>query len=138
MRLTDGSYHSVDSSDMAFKTAAQIGMREAMGKLQPVLLEPILKVTIVTPSDATARINQIVSGRRGQLLGYDARPGWDGWDEVEALIPQAEMEHLIIDIRSATQGVGTYRQAFDNLAEVTGHLAQKVLERAKAAATEAA
>lgn len=138
VRLTDGSYHSVDSSDMAFKTAAQIGMREAMGKLQPVLLEPILKVTIVTPSDATARINQIVSGRRGQLLGYDARPGWDGWDEVEALIPQAEMEHLIIDIRSATQGVGTYRQAFDNLAEVTGHLAQKVLERAKAAATEAA
>jgi elongation factor G len=131
--LVDGSYHTVDSSDMAFKTAAQIGMREAMAKLHSVLLEPILRVSITTPSDATARINQIVSGRRGQLLGYDGRPGWSGWDVVEALIPQAEMEHLIIDIRSATQGVGTFTQDFDNLAEVAGHLAQKVLERAKEA-----
>lgn len=131
--LVDGSYHTVDSSDMAFKTAAHIGMKEALAQLHSVLLEPILKVSISTPSDATARINQIVSGRRGQLLGYDARPGWDGWDVVEALIPQAEMDHLIVDIRSATQGVGSYRQSFDNLAEVTGHVAQKVLERAKAA-----
>ncbi len=131
--LVDGSYHTVDSSDMAFKTAAQIGMREAMAKLHSVLLEPILRVSITTPSDATARINQIVSGRRGQLLGYDGRPGWSGWDVVEALMPQAEMEHLIIDIRSATQGVGTFTQDFDNLAEVAGHLAQKVLERAKEA-----
>jgi len=135
--LVDGSYHTVDSSDMAFKTAAQIGMREAMAKVHSVLLEPILRVSITTPSDATARINQIVSGRRGQLLGYDGRPGWSGWDVVEALIPQAEMDHLIIEIRSATQGVGTYVQAFDNLAEVAGHLAQKVLERAKAAQTAA-
>lgn len=131
--LVDGSYHTVDSSDMAFKTAAQIGMREAMPKLHSVLLEPILRVSIVTPSDATARINQIVSGRRGQLLGYDGRPGWEGWDVVEALMPQAEMENLIVEIRSATQGVGSFTQVFDNLAEVAGHLAQKVLERAKAA-----
>lgn len=134
VRLVDGSYHTVDSSDMAFKTAAQLGMREAMAQLTSVLLEPILKVSIATPSEATARINQIVSGRRGQLLGYDARPGWDGWDVVEALIPQAEMDHLIVEIRSATQGVGSYTQVFDNLAEVTGHVAQKVLERARAAA----
>jgi elongation factor G len=134
VRLVDGSYHTVDSSDMAFKTAAQLGMREAMGQLNSVLLEPILKVSIATPSEATARINQIVSGRRGQLLGYDARPGWEGWDVVEALIPQAEMDHLIVEIRSATQGVGSYTQVFDNLAEVTGHVAQKVLERARAAA----
>ena len=120
VRLVDGSYHTVDSSDMAFKTAAQLGMREAMGQLNSVLLEPILKVSIATPSEATARINQIVSGRRGQLLGYDARPGWEGWDVVEALIPQAEMDHLIVEIRSATQGVGSYTQVFDNLAEVTG------------------
>ncbi|MER2606176.1 MAG: elongation factor G [Siculibacillus sp.] len=133
VKLTDGSYHTVDSSDMAFKTAAQIGMKEAMAKLHSVLLEPILKVSIATPSDATARINQIVSGRRGQLLGYDARPGWAGWDVVEALMPQAEMDHLIIEIRSATQGVGSFTQTFDHLAEVTGHIAQKVLERAKAA-----
>lgn len=138
VRLVDGSYHTVDSSDMAFKTAAHIGMREAMSQMRSVLLEPILKVSIASPSEATARINQIVSGRRGQLLGFDARPGWEGWDVVEALIPQAEMDHLIIEIRSATQGVGSYTQVFDNLAEVTGHVAQKVLERAKAAASHAA
>ena len=136
--LVDGGFHTVDSSDMAFKTAAQIGMREGAAKMHPVLLEPILRVSISTPSEATARINQIVSGRRGQLLGYDGRPGWDGWDVVEALIPQAEMDRLIIDIRSATQGVGTFTQVFDNLAEVTGHLAAKVLERAKATADHAA
>jgi len=131
--LVDGSYHSVDSSDMAFKTAAQLGMREGLAKLKSALLEPILRVSITTPSEATARINQIVSGRRGQLLGFDGRPGWTGWDVVEALIPQAEMEHLIIDIRSATQGVGSYTQVFETLAEVTGPLAAKVLERARAA-----
>ena len=135
--LVDGSYHTVDSSDMAFKIAAQLGMKEALPKMQSVLLEPILRVSITTPSDATSKINQIVSGRRGQLLGYDGRPGWNGWDVVEALIPQAEMEHLIIDIRSATQGVGSFTQVFDNLAEVTGHVAAKVLERAKAAQSAA-
>jgi elongation factor G len=135
--LTDGSYHTVDSSDMAFKMAAQIGMREALGKLSSVLLEPILKVSITTPSDATARINQIVSGRRGQLLGYDGRPDWDGWDVVEALIPQAEMEGLIVEIRSATQGVGLFTHSFHELAEVTGHIAAKVIEKAKAALADA-
>ncbi|TBW37672.1 elongation factor G [Siculibacillus lacustris] len=131
--LVDGSYHTVDSSDMAFKMAAQLGMREGLAKMHSILLEPILKVSITTPSDATARINQIVSGRRGQLLGYDGRPGWPGWDIVEALIPQAEMDGLIVEIRSATQGVGGFTQSFDNLAEVVGHVAAKVLERVKAA-----
>ena len=89
MTLTDGSYHSVDSSDMAFRTAAQIGMREGMPQCRPVLLEPVLKVEIAVPSEATPRVNGIVSQRRGQLLGFDARPGWQGWDVVEAMIPQA-------------------------------------------------
>ena len=107
--LTDGSYHSVDSSDMAFRTAAQIGMREGMPQCRPVLLEPVLKVEIAVPSEATARVNGIVSQRRGQLLGFDARPGWKGWDVVEALIPQAEIRDLIVDLRSATAGVGTFK-----------------------------
>ena len=131
--LTDGSYHSVDSSDQAFKTAAQIGIREGLPKCAPVLLEPVLRVSVAVPSEATARVNQIVTARRGQLLGFDGRPGWDGWDVVEALIPQAEMNHLIVEIRSASQGVGTYRQAFDHLAELTGHLAAKIEARQKAA-----
>jgi elongation factor G len=130
VKLTDGSYHTVDSSDMAFRTAAQIGMREGMPQCQPVLLEPVLKVELAVPSEATARANAIVSQRRGQLLGFDARPGWNGWDVVEAMIPQAEMRDLIVELRSATAGVGTFRARFDHLAELAGKLADQVIQRA--------
>lgn len=128
--LTDGSYHAVDSSDMAFRTAAQIGMREGMPQCKPVLLEPILKVEIAVPSEATPRVNGIVSQRRGQILGFDARPGWPGWDVVEALIPQAEIRDLIVELRSATAGVGTFKSSFDHLAELSGRLADQVIEKA--------
>jgi elongation factor G len=134
VKLVDGSYHSVDSSDMAFRTAAQIGMREGMVQCKPVLLEPVLKVEIAVPSDATARVNGIVSQRRGQLLGFDARPGWKGWDVVEAMIPQAEIRDLIVELRSATAGVGTFKAGFDHLAELTGRLADQAIERAGAKA----
>ena len=130
--LTDGSYHSVDSSDMAFRTAAQIAMREGMPQCRPVLLEPVLKVEIAVPSEATPRVNGIVAQRRGQLLGFDARPGWKGWDLVEALIPQAEIRDLIIELRSASAGVGTFGARFDHLAELTGKLADQIVERARA------
>jgi elongation factor G len=129
--LVDGSYHAVDSSDQAFKMAGILGMREALPEARPVLLEPILKVKISVPNDATARVNAIVSGRRGQLMGYDARPGWAGWDQVEALIPEAEIADLIIDLRSATAGVGTFTAEFDHMAEMTGRLADDVLAQAK-------
>jgi elongation factor G len=129
--LIDGSYHAVDSSDQAFKMAGILGMREALPDARPVLLEPILRVRIAVPNDATARINAIVSGRRGQLLGYDARPGWTGWDVVEALIPEAEIADLIIELRSATAGVGTFTAEFDHMAEVTGRLADDVLAQAR-------
>ncbi len=132
--LTDGSYHSVDSSDQAFKMAGILGMREALPEARPVLLEPVLKVKIAVPNDSTARVNAIVSGRRGQLLGYDARQGWKGWDVVEALIPEAEIADLIIELRSATAGVGTFTAEFDNMAEVTGRLADDVLAQASAKA----
>jgi len=128
--LTDGSYHTVDSSDMAFKQAAQIAMREGMPQCTPVLLEPILHVEIAVPSEATARANAIVSQRRGQLMGFDARPDWPGWDVVEALIPQAEIRDLIVELRSATAGVGTFRTRFDHLAELTGRIADDVIARA--------
>ncbi len=129
--LIDGSYHSVDSSDMAFRTAAQVGMREGMPQAKPVLLEPVLKVEVAVPSDATARVNGIVSQRRGQILGFDARPGWTGWDVVEALIPQSEIRDLIVELRSATAGVGTFRAHFDHLAELTGKVADQIVERAR-------
>ena len=74
--LFDGQFHAVDSSEMAFKMAARIAMSEAMPRCQPVLLEPILKVTVAAPSATRrSRIQRLISGRRGQLLGYDARAG---------------------------------------------------------------
>lgn len=129
VNLADGSYHSVDSSDMAFQQAARIGMKEGMAQCSPVLLEPILKVEIFTPSDATARVTAIVPQRRGQILGFDARPDWDGWDVVEALMPQAEIGNLIVELRSATAGVATYRARFDHMAELTGRMADDVMNR---------
>jgi elongation factor G len=132
--LLDGSYHTVDSSDMAFRQAARIGMAEGMPKCAPVLLEPIMHVEVAVPSDATARINGIISQRRGQILGFDAREGWSGWDVVQAQIPASEMDNLIIDLRSATSGVGTYKAKFDHLAELTGRLADQVLAAHKQAA----
>ncbi|MCY6381762.1 elongation factor G [Hoeflea prorocentri] len=129
VNLSDGSFHSVDSSDQAFRTAGQIAMREGMPACKPVLLEPMCRVEIFCPNDTTARINAIVSGRRGQLLGFDARPGWDGWDVVNAIMPEAEMQDLIIELRSATAGVATFSKAFDHLAEVTGKQADMVLRK---------
>jgi elongation factor G len=125
--LADGSYHAVDSSDMAFQMAARIAMKEGMAACSPVLLEPIMKVAIVTPSDATARIIAIVPQRRGQILGYDAREGWPGWDVVEATMPQSEIGNLIVELRSATAGVATYTATFDHMAELTGRLADDVM-----------
>ena len=132
--LVDGSYHSVDSSDAAFQTAARIAMQEGMQNCSPVLLEPVMHVRIHVPNDATSKVNQVVSGRRGQLLGYDARDGWKGWDTVEAQMPLSELHGLIIDLRSLTQGVGTYEMKFDHLAELTGRLADQVVQQRKAAA----
>jgi elongation factor G len=134
VKLTDGSYHSVDSSDAAFQTAGRIAMTEGMPNCQPVLLEPIMHVRIHAPNDATAKVNAIVSGRRGQLMGFDARDGWRGWDTVEAQMPMSELHGLIIDLRSLTQGVGTFETKFDHLAELTGKLAEQVVATRKAAA----
>lgn len=127
VNLSDGSYHAVDSSDMAFQMAAKLAMREGMAQCSPVLLEPIMKVEIFTPSDATAKIIALVPQRRGQILGYDNRDGWPGWDVVEATMPQAEIGDLIIELRSATAGVATYRATFAHMAELTGRLADEAL-----------
>jgi elongation factor G len=134
VNLSDGSYHTVDSSDMAFQMAAKLAMKEGMAQCSPVLLEPIMKVEIVTPSDATARIIALIPQRRGQILGYDARSGWPRWDVVEATMPQAEMGDLIIELRSATAGVASYSATFDHMAELTGRLADEVLNAAGKAA----
>ncbi len=132
--LTDGSYHSVDSSDQAFRTAARIGVSEALPKCQPVLLEPIHVVEIVCPTDATAKINAILSGRRGQILGFDTREGWPGWDRVRATMPEAEIGDLIVELRSATAGAGSFTRQFDRMAEVTGRAAEQIIAAHRVAA----
>jgi elongation factor G len=125
--LIDGSYHSVDSSDMAFRAAARLGMIEALGKAEPILLEPVLTIAIYAPTDAISRATAIVSARRGQIMGFGQRPGWESWERLDALIPEAEIGDLIVELRSATSGVGFFEAAFDHLAEVVGRQAREVV-----------
>jgi elongation factor G len=131
--LIDGSYHTVDSSDQAFRTAGRIGIVEALPQCQPVLLEPIHEVEIVCPSEATAKMNAILSGRRGQILGFDTREGWTGWDTVRAQMPEAEIGDLIIEVRSGTAGVGSFTFKFDHMAELTGRTADQIIAARRAA-----
>ncbi|HVU41629.1 MAG TPA: elongation factor G [Xanthobacteraceae bacterium] len=131
--LVDGSYHTVDSSDMAFQTAGRIGIHEGLPQCQPVLLEPIDQVEIVCPNEATAKINALLSGRRGQILGFDTREGWEGWDTVRAMMPEAEIGDLIVEIRSATAGAGTFTFKFDHMAELTGRTADQIVAARRAA-----
>jgi elongation factor G len=121
--LVDGGFHSVDSSDMAFRTATRMAISEALPKADPVLLEPIDHVTVSIPSEHLAAAQRVLTGRRGQILGYGEREGWPGWDDVEALVPQTELHDLIIELRSVTMGLGTYRHHFDHLAETHGRTA---------------
>jgi elongation factor G len=131
--LVDGSYHTVDSSDMAFQTAGRIAIVEGLPQCQPVLLEPIHMVEIVCPSEATAKMNAILSGRRGQILGFDTREGWSGWDVVRAQMAEAEIGDLIIEVRSATAGVGSFTFKFDHMAELTGRTADQIIAARRAA-----
>jgi elongation factor G len=127
VNLITGQFHAVDSSDQAFKTCARQAMTEAMPKCDPVLLEPIHYVEISVPNAFTSRVQRLISGRRGQILGYDAKPGWEGWDTVTANLPQSELHDLIVELRSVTLGVGTYVDRFDHLQELTGKLAERAI-----------
>jgi elongation factor G len=131
--LIDGSYHTVDSSDMAFRTAGRIGIVEGLPQCQPVLLEPVHLVEIVCPNEATAKMNAILSGRRGHILGFDTREGWQGWDTVRAQMAEAEIGDLIIEVRSATAGVGSFTYKFDHMAELTGRTADQIVAARRAA-----
>jgi len=131
--LVDGSYHTVDSSDMAFRTAGRIALADGLPQCQPVLLEPIYLVEIVCPTDATAKMNAILSGRRGQILGFDTREGWDGWDCVRAQLPESEIGDLIVEVRSGTAGVGSFTFKFDHMAELTGRTAEQIVQARRAA-----
>ncbi|MCZ6884837.1 MAG: elongation factor G [Alphaproteobacteria bacterium] len=132
--LNDGSYHAVDSSEQAFKQAARIAMTEGMPQCAPVLLEPIYEVRVTIPSEFTSKVHSLVSGRRGQLLGFDTLEGWKGWDEVIAHMPQSEIGDLIIELRSLTLGVGKFHATFDHMTELTGNEADKIVRGREGAA----
>lgn len=125
--LTNGSYHTVDSSEQAFKQAARLAMQTGIPQAQPTLLEPILRVEVTTPSEFTSKVLQLLSGRRGQILGYEGRQDWQGWDNISAYLPQAEMQNFIVELRSLTLGVGSFHWAYDHLQEVPEKLAERVL-----------
>jgi len=127
--LTNGSYHTVDSSEQAFKQAARIAMQSGLPQCHPVLLEPVGQLKISTPSEFTAKVLGLVSGRRGQILGYEARPGWQGWDQVSAYLPQAEMQNLIGELRSLTLGLGTFDWQYDHLQEVPEKVAKVLVKQ---------
>ncbi|MEO1250583.1 MAG: elongation factor G, partial [Pseudomonadota bacterium] len=132
--LHDGQFHSVDSSEMAFKIAGRQAMTDGLPECDPVLLEPIYQVKIQVPNEFTNKVHGLISGRRGQILGFDARAGWDGWDEVEAFMPHAELQDLIVDLRSLTLGVGSYTAQFDHLQELHGRMAEQVVAAREQAA----
>ena len=134
--LLTGQFHTVDSSDQAFKTAGRQAIQEALPKCEPILLEPIDAVEISVPNAFTARVQRLVAGRRGQILGYDAKPDWPGWDVVSAYIPASELHDLIVELRSLTLGVGSFAHRFDHLQELSGKPAEKVLASRAAEAAQ--
>ncbi|WP_019506125.1 elongation factor G [Pleurocapsa sp. PCC 7319] len=125
--LTDGSHHSVDSSEQAFKQAARIAMNDGMLQCNPVLLEPVLSITISVPTEFTSKALQLITGRRGQILGYESVSDWKNWDKVMGYLPQAEMHNFIIELRSLTLGVGFFDWKYDHLQEVPDKLANNIL-----------
>ena len=130
VRLYDGSYHTVDSSEMAFKVAGSLAMKQAMEQAGPVLLEPIMLVTVSAPEDAVGDVIGDLNSRRGRPLGME--PSGGGMTEVKAEVPMAEMLSYAPDLRSITGGRGEFGMEFLRYEEVPGHLAGKVVEDARA------
>jgi elongation factor G len=136
VNLITGQFHAVDSSDMAFKTCGRQAIQEALPKCDPFLLEPIDAVEISVPNAFTARVQRLVSGRRGQILGFDGKEDWPNWDVVRAHLPQSELHDLIVELRSLTLGVGSFSHKFDHMQELTGKPAEKVIASRAAEAAQ--
>jgi elongation factor G len=130
VRLYDGSYHSVDSSEMAFKVAGSLAMKQALEQAAPVLLEPIMQVTVTAPEDTVGDVIGDLNSRRGRPLGME--PVGAGMTEIKAEVPMAEMLSYAPDLRSITGGQGEFAMDFERYEEVPAHLAAKVIDGAKA------
>jgi elongation factor G len=128
--LLDGSFHPVDSSEMAFRIAGRIAIEEGLAKCNSKLLEPVDRLGVFVPTSAMSSVNSALSSRRGQILGFGPREGWPGWERIEANLPASERHDLIAELRSLSQGLGSYEANFDHMAELTGRLAQEVSKAA--------
>src|SRR3984957_7925451 len=130
VRLFDGSYHTVDSSEMAFKVAGSQAMKQALEQASPVLLEPIMLVTINVPEDSVGDVIGDLNSRRGRPLGME--PGAAGMTDIKAEVPMSEMLSYAPDLRAITGGRGEYTMEFARYEEVPGHLAARVVDEARA------
>ncbi|HEY7063986.1 MAG TPA: elongation factor G [Chloroflexota bacterium] len=126
--LYDGSYHPVDSSEMAFKIAASLGFKKAAHEARPALLEPVMAVDITVPDEFTGDVMGDLNGKRARVLGMNPE---NGRTTVSALVPQAEILRYATDLRSITQGRGYYTQHFDHYDEVPAHVAQQIIQKAQ-------
>ena len=132
--LTDGQTHSVDSSEMAFRTVGRIAIEEALAAGGSILLEPIEKLVVYSPSPAASNVTSALTARRGQILGLAPREDWRGWERIEAYLPQSERQDLIAEIRGLTQGLGAFEADFDHMAELHGRPAELAAQGGKARA----
>ena len=128
VELYDGSYHEVDSSEMAFKIAGSIAFKEAMRQAQPVLMEPIMKVSVIVPDEYVGTVIGDLSSRRGQIQGQETRTGTV---QVDALVPLSEMFGYTNDLRSNTQGRGQYTMEPHSYQEVPKNIAEKIMAARK-------
>lgn len=126
--LYDGSYHEVDSSEMAFKIAGSMAFKDAMKKADPVILEPIMKVIVIVPEEYMGDVIGDLNSRRGQIQGMEARPGAQ---QINALVPLSEMFGYSNDLRSKTQGRGQYSMEPDSYIEVPKSISEKIMSSRK-------
>ena len=129
--LVEGQTHSVDSSEMAFRMAGRLAMEEGLPKCGAILLEPVEKLTVFSPSPSASNVTSALTARRGQILGLSPREDWRGWERIEAYLPQSERQDLIAELRGLTQGLGAFEADFDHMAELTGRLATEASEAAR-------
>jgi elongation factor G len=128
VKLIDGSFHSVDSSELAFRIAGRMAMGDALAQAAPYLLEPVAKVTVDTPGGTGSKAGSVLSSRRGQILGLSPHPDWARWERVEALLPEAALHGLDAELRSLSQGLANYIAGYDHLAELGGKHAEDVVK----------
>jgi len=130
--LVEGQTHSVDSSEMAFRLAGRLAIEDGLAACGSILLEPIEKLTVYSPSPSASNVTSALTARRGQILGLGPREDWRGWERIEAYLPQSERQDLIAEIRGLTQGLGAFEADFDHMAELTGRLAVEASQEARA------